>query len=301
MSKKLLVAIVGPTAVGKTALAINLAEKFHTEIISADSRQFYREMEIGTAKPSLQELKKIPHHFINNLSINEEYNAGRYEKESLERLHKLFEVHDIVILVGGSGLFINALCSGFDKLPEGDAKFRARYEAILKDKGIGIIQQELEEKDPEYFNIVDKNNPRRLLRALEVINQTGMPYSSYRKKEAAARDFSILKIGLNISKEELRERIEKRIDDMLANGWLDECRKLFEHRELNALKTVGYTELFDFIEGKNDRDTTVKNIKTNTWRYAKRQLTWLKKDNEIKWYSPDEIDAIINSIKLAAL
>ena len=296
MSKKLLIAIVGPTAVGKTAISLKLAEQFQTEILSADSRQFYREMEIGTAKPTTEELKKVPHHFINNLSIYDEYNAGKYEKEALGCLGNLFKTHDKVILVGGSGLFINALCNGFDELPNGNIELRTKYEEILKSSGIEIIQRELEEKDPVYYETVDKNNPRRLIRALEVIHQTGLPYSQCRKKEAKSRDFRILKIGLDIDKEELKERINKRVDEMLANGWLDECKKLYEQRELNALKTVGYTELFDFIAGKNDWNTTVQNIKTNTWHYAKRQLTWFKKDAGIKWFSPNDERAITEYI-----
>jgi len=297
LSKKLLIAIVGPTAVGKTAVAIDIAQKFHTEIVSADSRQFYREMEIGTAKPTVGELNKIPHHFINNLSVHDEYNAGKYEKEALTCLTNLFKTHDKVILAGGSGLFVNALCNGFDELPDGDTELRTKYEKVLKEEGIVVLQKEVEEKDPEYYSVVDKNNPRRLIRALEVIHQTGLPYSQFRKKKTVTRDFSIRKIGLQLDKEVLRERIDKRVDEMLANGWLDECKKLYEYRELNALRTVGYTELFDFIAGKNDWNTTVENIKTNTWHYAKRQLTWFKKDGEIKWFSPNDMEGICRYIE----
>jgi tRNA dimethylallyltransferase len=300
LSKKLLIAIVGPTAVGKTTVAIDIAQKFHTEILSADSRQFYREMEIGTAKPTAEELNKVPHHFINNLSVQDEYNAGKYEKEALACLTSLFKTHDKVVLAGGSGLFINALCNGFDELPDGDAELRAKYELVLKEEGIGAIQKEVEEKDPEYYSVVDKNNPRRLIRALEVMHQTGLPYSQFRKKKTVTRDFSILKIGLQLDKEVLRERIDKRVDEMLSNGWLDECKKLYEYRELNALRTVGYTELFDFIADKNYWNTTVQNIKTNTWHYAKRQLTWFKKDAEIKWFSPNDMPEIVAYINNAS-
>ena len=297
MSKKLLIAIVGPTAVGKTAVAIEVAQKFHTEIVSADSRQFYREMEIGTAKPTQEELNKVPHHFINNLSVHDEYNAGKYEKETLACLTSLFKTHDKLILAGGSGLFVNALCNGFDELPDGDTELRAKYEKVLKEEGIVVLQKEVEEKDPEYYSVVDKNNPRRLIRALEVIHQTGLPYSQFRKKKTVTRDFSIRKIGLQLDKEVLRECIDKRVDEMLTNGWLVECKKLYEYRELNALRTVGYTELFDFIAGKNDWNTTVQNIKTNTWHYAKRQLTWFKKDEETKWFSPKDMEGICRYIE----
>jgi len=292
LPNKLLIAIIGPTAVGKTAVAINLAEELHTEIVSADSRQFYREMEIGTAKPTAEELKKVPHHFINNLSIHDEYNAGKYEKEAIVSLTELFKKHDKVILAGGSGLFIDALYKGFDELPDADLQLRERYENVLKNEGISALQKELQVKDPAYYNEVDKNNPRRLIRALEVIHQTGLPYSQFRNKKAVPRDFSILKIGLHLDKEILRERIDKRVDDMLEAGWLQECKALYEYRSRNALRTVGYTELFDFIAGNCDWETTVQNIKTNTWHYAKRQLTWFKKDKEIKWFSPSDIDAI---------
>ena len=300
MSTKLLLAIVGPTAVGKTALSLNIAEKFRTEIVSADSRQFYREMEIGTAKPSPDELQRIPHHFINNLSIHDEYNAGKFEKEALACVSELFKTHDKVILVGGSGLFVNALCNGFDELPEADIELREKYENILKKKGIEVIQQELMEKDPVYYGTVDKQNPRRLIRALEVIHQTGLPYSQFRKKKAVSRNFSVCKIGLNIDRAVLRERIEQRVDEMINNHWLEECMKLYPQRGLSSLKTVGYTEIFDYIEGKNDWNTTIQNIKTNTWHYAKRQLTWFKKDEAIKWFSPDEVEDIYKYISSAA-
>lgn len=288
MLQRLLVVIVGPTAVGKTAVAIQLAEKFQTEIISADSRQFYREMEIGTAKPSGEELHKVPHHFINNLSIHDEYNAGRYEKEAIACLNELFKAHERVVLAGGSGLFVKALCHGFDELPEGDVEIRARYEQILQKEGIIAIQEELKEKDPVYYKEVDKNNSRRLIRALEVFHKTGLPYSAFRNRKTEKRDFNIVKIGLAAEKDLLRKKIEQRIDGMLATGWLNEAKELHPYKELNALQTVGYSELFDFIEGKYDWDTTVQNIKTNTWQYAKRQLTWFKKDKEIEWFSPSD-------------
>ena len=300
MSQHLLIAIVGPTAVGKTALSIKLAQQFHTEIVSADSRQFYKEMEIGTAKPNLTELKKIPHHFVNNLSVRDEYNVGKYEKEAISCIEDLFKKHEKVVLVGGSGLFVNAVCHGFDALPEGDAELRKKYENILLGKGIEPIQQELKEKDPVYYETVDRNNPRRLIRALEVFHQTGKPYSEFRKKESKKRTFSFLKIGLELDRKMLRERIDKRVDEMMKEGWLEECKQLLPLRNLNALKTVGYTELFDFLEQKCDWETTVQNIKTNTWHYAKRQLTWFKNDKEIKWFQPNEEESIFNYITESA-
>src|SRR6185312_1206276 len=288
MASKTLIAIVGPTAVGKTALSIKLAQKLHTEIISADSRQFYREMEIGTAKPSQEELQKVKHHFINSLSIQVEYSVGHYEKDALQCLEGLFKTHDQLLLVGGSGLFVKAICEGLDILPPGDEQIRRHYENILTEKGLEPLQTELKAKDPIYFEMVDKQNPRRLIRALEVISVTGKPYSDFRKRKPAQRNFEVVKIGLNTDREILRERIDKRVDEMLAASWLDECKALFTYRNLNALKTVGYSELFDFIEGKTDWGTTVTNIKTNTWHYAKRQLTWFKKDKEVKWFEDEK-------------
>ena len=268
-----------------------------TEIVSADSRQFYKEMKIGTAKPAAEELKKVKHHFIDSLSILDEYSVGDYEKEALKRLDELFKKHDTLILVGGSGLFVNAVCEGLDTLPSGNKEIREHYEKLFSEEGLGPIQTELKEKDPAYFETVDRQNPRRLIRALEVISLTGKPYSDFRKKTPAKRNFSVIKIGLNLDKEVLRQRIDQRVDDMLANGWLEECKKLYPLRNLNALKTVGYSELFDFIEGKTNWETTVKNIKTNTWHYAKRQLTWFKKDKEIRWFLPTEEAEIIKYLQ----
>ena len=296
MPNNLLVAILGPTAIGKTAVSLQLAERFKTEIVSADSRQFYQEMEIGTAKPTSAELKQVLHHFINNLSIQDDYSVGKYEKEALSCLVELFKKHNKVILTGGSGLFVNAVCHGLDSLPEGDAELRDKYEEVLKKQGIEALQEELKSKDPEYYEEVDKKNPRRLIRALEVIQTSGIPYSQFRNRKPKPRGFNIIKIGLNTDKPLLVERINARIDSMLKAGWLDECKNLYPYRNLNALKTVGYAELFDFIEGKFDWDTTVEQIKINTWHYAKRQLTWLRKDKEIKWFSPSDIESIFQYI-----
>jgi tRNA dimethylallyltransferase len=294
---KTLIAIVGPTAVGKTALSVKLAEKLHTEIVSADSRQFYREMEIGTAKPSAEELKRVRHHFINSLSINDAYSVGDYEKYALQCLEELFKTHDKVILVGGSGLFVKALCEGLDKLPPGDKEIREHYEKLFKEKGLEPLQNELKEKDPLYFETVDRQNPRRLIRALEVIKQTGKPYSEFRQRKPAGRNFKVIKIGLYMDKEILRNRIDQRVAEMLKAGWLDECKRLYDYRNVNALKTVGYAELFDFIAGKTDWKTTENNIKTNTWHYAKRQMTWFNKDKEIQWHDAN-LPSLLDALKL---
>lgn len=293
MTEKTLIVIVGPTAVGKTALSVKLAEKLNTEIVSADSRQFYREMNIGTAKPSAEELKRVKHHFINSLSIQDDYSVGDYEKDALKCLDGLFKKHDKVFLVGGSGLYVNAVCEGLDTLPPGDKQIREYYEKLFSEKGLEPLQKELKEKDITYFETVDKQNPRRLIRALEIINITGKPYSSFRKRKPAKRNFNVVKIGLSLDKELLKKRINQRVDDMLASGWLEECRELYPYRNLNALKTVGYTELFDFIEGKTDWETTVINIKTNTWHYAKRQFTWFRKDTGIEWFEAGDLPSLL--------
>ncbi len=296
MQNKKLIVIIGPTAVGKTALAIKIAEYLKTEIVSADSRQFYKEMEIGTAKPSAEELLKVKHHFINSLSIHQDYSVGNYEKDALTCLENLFKKNETVVLVGGSGLFVNAVCEGLDTLPPGDKNLREHYEKLFNEEGLLPLQNELKEKDPVYFETVDQQNPRRLIRALEVINQTGKPYSEFRKKKPANRSFTIQKIGLNIDKPILQERINKRVDEMILTGWLEECKSLYPFKNLNALNTVGYKELFDFIDGKTDWKTTIENIKTNTWHYAKRQLTWFRKDKDIKWFSPFEDGEIMKFI-----
>lgn len=296
MPEKKLIVIIGPTAVGKTALSLKLAEVLKTEIISADSRQFYREMEIGTAKPNTDELAQAKHHFINSLSILNDYSVGDYEKDALKCMEDLFKKHDTLILVGGSGLFVSAVCEGLDILPPGDKEIREKYEMLFSEQGIEPLQKELKEKDPAYFEKVDKQNPRRLIRALEVITLSGKPYSEFRKRSPVKRNFTTLKIGLTIDKTILLKRINRRVDDMLAGGWLEECKKLYPHKNLNALKTVGYSELFDFIDGKADWNTTVEKIKTNTWHYAKRQLTWFRKDKEIRWFSANEENEIIKYI-----
>jgi tRNA dimethylallyltransferase len=293
---KNLIVIAGPTAAGKTALAIKIALLLKTEIISADSRQFYKEMEIGTAKPTEDELNKIKHHFINSLSIHDEYNAGKYEHDALKFLEELFKIHNTVVLTGGSGLFIRAVCEGLDTLPPADEGLRTHYEKILRENGIEPIQAELKEKDPHYYLEVDTQNPRRLIRALEVIKLTGKPYSDLRRQKPAARKFGTVKIGLAPPKDILKQRINRRMDEMIDKGWLNECEKLYPFRELNALKTIGYSELFDFIEGKTDLETAISQIKINTWHYARRQLTWLKRDRGFRWFTNSEEDEIVEYI-----
>lgn len=296
---KKLIVIAGPTAVGKTAAAIKLAQHLKTEIISADSRQFYREMSIGTAKPDTEELKHAKHHFINSHSITESFTVGDFEKEALQLLNTLFKTYDQVILVGGSGLFIQAVTQGFDNLPAADPEIREKLNQELAEKGIQHLQNKLKEVDPEYYNQVDLNNPQRLIRALEVFEATGKSFSSYRKAATNTRSFESIIIVLNLSREELYDRINRRVDIMVEQGLIEEARSLLPFRHLNALNTVGYSELFDYFDGKIDLDTAIGMIKQNSRRFAKRQLTWFRKGNDMKWMAADDanlIDKIITEV-----
>ncbi len=283
---KTLICIVGPTASGKTSLAISIAKHYQTEILSADSRQFFREMEIGTAKPTSEELSQVPHHFVNNKSILEEYDAGTYAEEALALLNKLFEEHEVVVLCGGSGLYIKAVCEGFDEIPQVPEAIRQKLNSELENSGLSNLVEKLEQIDPDYYNLVDKNNPQRVIRALEVFEATGLPYSSFRKSEKKVRPFRTIKIGLDLPREELYERIDTRMDVMLSQGLLEEVQSLVKYSHINALQTVGYSEIFDFLDGKYDWNECVRLLKQNSRRYAKRQLTWFKRDVTTHWFNP---------------
>ena len=290
---KTLIVILGPTSIGKTALSIKLARHFNTEIISSDSRQFFKEMKIGTAVPSTEELNSVKHHFIGNLSISDYYNVSKFEKEALHKLDDIFLKNNLAIMVGGSGLYIDAVCKGIDDLPDPDKKLRHEINEIFKSSGIEALQKKLKELDPEYYLIVDLKNPKRLMRAIEVCLQTGKTYTSLRKNKTGKRDFNIIKIGLNCEREKLFERINLRVDKMINEGLFDEVKELYKHKNLNSLNTVGYKEIFDFLDNKTSFEQAIENIKTNTRRYAKRQLTWFKRDEEIKWFHPTEKNEII--------
>ena len=294
---KTLIVIAGPTAIGKTSLSIYLAKLFNCSILSADSRQFYKEMTIGTAKPSANEMEGIPHYFINSNSISEEYNVGKYETDAINLLDKLFTENNIQILVGGSGLYIDAVCKGFDELPEADIKVRNKINDLYKEKGIEGLQNLLKELDEVYYNKVDLQNPQRISRALEVCLTSGKKYSSLREGKIKKRNFNIIKIGLNTKREDLYERINIRVDEMMKHGFLDEVKQLKSYKHLNALQTVGYKELFDYLDGKMELDSAINLIKQNTRRYAKRQLTWFRRDEEIKWFEPGNETDILNYIK----
>lgn len=295
----LLIVIAGPTASGKTAAAIEVAKHFKTVVVSADSRQFYREMSIGTAKPSTDELAAVKHYFIDSLSITETYTAGDYEKQCLELLTELFKVHDVVVLAGGSGLFIKAVCEGFDEFPDVAPDVRNRLNNELDNNGLSYLQEKLKTADPDYYKQVDINNPQRVIRALEIFESTGKQYSSFRKSAGNKRPFRIVKFGLNLPREVLYNRINQRVDVMVQQGLVEEVKSLLPYRHLNALNTVGYSELFDYFDGKTDQHTAFELIKQNTRRFAKRQMTWFGKDKEIVWVDAggEVADKIINSAR----
>lgn len=291
---KTLIIIAGPTAIGKTTLSIKLAKYYHTEIISADSRQFYREMNIGTAKPSEAELNAVKHHLINSHSVLDQFNAGDFEKESIEIINKLFLDHDQVIMAGGSGLFINAVSHGFDQLPVASEEIRDHLNKIFEEKGIEFLQEWLKKVDPVYYEEVDIFNPQRIIRALEVFESTGKVFSSLRTNIKKQRPFNIVKIGLNTDREKLYERINIRVDQMVNDGLIGEVENLKPYRHINPLNTVGYSEIFNYLDGNSSREEAIEKIKQNTRRFAKRQITWFKKSEDIKWFNPTEVESIIH-------
>jgi len=297
MSKKSLVVVVGPTAVGKTDTCIKLAIHFGADIVSADSRQFYKEMEIGTAKPTVEELKAAKHHFIDTHSIEEDISAGRYEKMAIERLDEIYKKSDLAILTGGSGLYINAVTQGMAEMPSIGPEVRKELNERLEKEGLESLNTELQKLDPEYYDKVDKNNPHRIIRALEVCLGTGKKFSDFRKPEPKQRNFQTIKIGLNRPRTELYERIDLRMDQMIGEGLFEEAEKLFKYRNHNALQTVGYKEIFDYIDGLYDKDEAIRLLKRNSRRYAKRQLTWFNKDESTKWFHPDQTEEIIDYVK----
>jgi tRNA dimethylallyltransferase len=296
MTAKTLIIVAGPTAIGKTDLAIQLARYFNTEIISADSRQIYREMVIGTAVPSPEQLAKVKHHFIGHKSIHEYYNASLFELDAMGLLDKLFIKHDVIVMVGGSGMYIDAVCKGIDDIPTVDPEIRIRLHNEYLTVGLEGIRSRLRDADPGYFEKADLNNPKRLLKAIEISEMTGRPYSSYLTGRAKKRNFSMVKIGLDIPRQELHDRINTRVDNMMVQGLLREAEGLIQFRQLNALNTVGYKELFDFIDGKYLLEQAVERIKGHTRQYARRQLTWFRKNKDIQWFLPNEADGIIRFI-----
>lgn len=283
ISKPILINVVGPTAIGKTKLAIALANHFNTEILSADSRQFYKELSIGTAAPSAEELAAAPHHFIQDRSITEDYNVGAYERDALEKLDILFKKYQIVIAVGGSGLFIDAINKGLHSFPKVDPKVKEEVANSYTTYGLTYLQEKLKDLDPTYYNKVDLSNHTRLLRALEVSISSGKPYSSFLEQEKAPRKFKSIYIGLNAEREVLYNRINKRVDIMMANGLMEEVKSVAAYRHHNALQTVGYKEIFQYLDEELSLEQAIEEIKKNSRRYAKRQITWFKRNPEIIW------------------
>ncbi len=305
MRDKTLIVITGPTAVGKTAISLEIAKHFGIPVINADSRQIYRELKIGTARPTEAEMKEVRHYFVGTLGIADYYSASLYEQQVLALLDSLFQTHDYALLSGGSMMYIDAVCDGIDDIPTIDDKTRETMKRRLEEEGLEALCEELKRLDPDYYEEVDRQNPRRVVHALEICTMTGNTYTSYRKKKSGVRSqessrdvrpFRIIKIGLTLPREELYQRINARVDKMMAEGLLDEARKMYPQKELNALNTVGYKELFDYFDGRWPLEEAVERIKGNTHRYARKQLTWYKKDDRFRWFHPQDKEKIINYI-----
>jgi tRNA dimethylallyltransferase len=294
--RKTLIVITGPTAVGKTALCLDIAKHFDIPIINADSRQIFRELKIGTARPTEEQMRDVRHYFVGILGLEDYYSASLFEQQVLELLEQQFQTHDYALMAGGSMMYIDAVCNGIDDIPTIDNTTRDLMKKRLAEEGLEKLCEELKTLDPDYYDIVDRQNPRRVVHALEICTMTGKTYTSFRKREKRERPFEIIKIGLNRPREELYERINQRVDQMMADGLLDEVQSLYPRRHLNALNTVGYKELFDYIDGRWPLEEAVERIKGNTHRYARKQLTWYKKDEQIKWFHPDDKELMIDYI-----
>ena len=297
IKNKTLIVIAGPTASGKTAFAIDMAKALSTVILSADSRQFYKEMSIGTAAPTEEELSQAKHYFVHHISIEDKYDVADYERDAMQLLGELFKTHNAVIMTGGSGLFIDAVCNGIDERPDINTETRTKVENLLKAGGLKALQDEVQHLDPEYFAIVDQQNPRRLQRALEVCYQTGKTFTSFRSGNTVQRDFAIKKYAILWDRQALIERIDKRVDMMMEQGLLEEAKALYPKRHLNALNTVGYKELFAYFDGDCTLNEAVEQIKIHTRQYAKRQMTWLRKDTSYQWIMPEDFDSTVSALR----
>jgi tRNA dimethylallyltransferase len=296
MNEKTCVIIAGPTAVGKTAAAIAIARHFNTAIISADSRQCFKEMTIGVAKPSISELQQVHHYFINSHSIHDDVNAAVFEQYALQAAGEIFQQHNVAVVTGGTGLYIKAFCEGLDDMPPVSLTIRQAITEQYEQQGLAWLQQQVQQHDPLYYASGEIQNPQRLIRALEVKQATGESIRTFQQGRKATRPFRIIKLGLGLPKPELHARINARVDQMMEQGLLDEVKQLVPFKHLNALQTVGYSELFDFFDGKISLQQAVEQIKINTRHYAKRQMTWFRKDANMQWFSPDEIDIMVNKL-----
>ncbi|MBR7031098.1 MAG: tRNA (adenosine(37)-N6)-dimethylallyltransferase MiaA [Prevotella sp.] len=293
---KTLIVITGPTAVGKTRLCIDLAKHFGIPIINADSRQIYKELKIGTASPTDEERHEVKHYFVGTLSLEDYYSASLYEQQVMALLGTMYKTHDYALMAGGSMMYIDAVCNGIDDIPTINDETRKTMKRRLQEEGLECLCEELRQRDPEYYEIVDRQNPKRVVHALEICTMTGKTYTSFRKRERKQRPFRIIKIGLNRERQELYDRINARVDEMMEKGFLEEAKGLYSQKHLNALNTVGYKELFGYFEGQWMLEEAIERIKGNTRRYARKQLTWYKKDEQIKWFHPDQEEDIINYI-----
>lgn len=296
LERPTLLVILGPTGVGKTNISLRLAEHFGCPIVSSDSRQFYRELKIGTAAPTEEQISRVKHYFIGSHSIHDEYNAGQYEQDAIQLLDELFQEHKVVMLVGGSMMYIDAVCNGMDEIPTVDAETRAFWQKQYADFGLEFIQAELLRLDPVHYRQVDLLNPKRIIHALEICSMTGKPYSDLRTGQRKLRNFNILKIGLTRPRPELYERINARVDEMMTEGLLQEAEQFYQFRKLNTLNTVGYKELYEYMDGNWTLDFAINMIKQDSRRYAKRQLTWFNRDKEILWFHPDELESKIELV-----
>jgi tRNA dimethylallyltransferase len=291
-----LIVIAGPTGSGKSALAVRIAQHYNAPIISTDSRQFYRGLAIGTAQPTKEELAAAKHYFIADREVEDDFNSGKYETEALRLLDKLFKDNEYVVAVGGSGLYIQALCDGMDTMPEANDEVRQQLKERLQNEGLAVLADELRQRDPEYYDRVDRSNPARVMRALEVCIVTGRTYTEQRSGEKAERSFNIIKIATDMPRDILYDRINRRVDMMVAEGLVEEARRVYHKRHLNALQTVGYREMFDYFDGITTLDEAIELIKRNSRHYAKRQMTWFRRDTQFSWFAPSDLDTIIAHI-----
>jgi len=298
INKNILISIVGPTAIGKTALSIKLAQHFNAAIISADSRQFYKEMAIGTAVPSLEEQRAAPHHFIQHISIQEDYNVGDFERDAISKIEELHQTNNTVVMVGGSGLYVKAVTNGLDYFPEVNPNIRTELNLLFENEGLNPLLEQLKKRDPKAYNTIAIDNPKRVIRALEICIGTEQPYSSFLTDSNKQRPFKTIKIGLNADRALIYDRINKRVDIMIANGLIDEAKAILPFKDLNALNTVGYKELFRYFNKESSLEDAISEIKMNTRRFAKRQLTWFRKDQDIKWFDyKSDAEDVISYIK----
>ena len=294
--KSTLIALIGPTGVGKTELSLSIAEHFHTSILSSDSRQLYADLKIGTAAPTPEQLARVPHHFVGTLKLTDYYSAAQYEADVMKKLEELFSLNEVVVLTGGSMMYVDAICKGIDDIPTVDKETRELMLQKYAEEGLDHLCAELKLLDPEYYQIVDLKNPKRVIHALEICYMTGKSYTSFRTQSTKKRPFRIIKIGLTRERKELYERINRRVDEMLDAGLLEEVKAVYPYKELNSLNTVGYKELFKYLDGEWTLEFAIEKIKQNSRIYSRKQMTWFKRDNEIHWFHPDQKEEIMNYI-----